>query len=1609
MKRKKKIQIFIGISSGIAIGLIAPNLLNNLSPNTAQAFDIPSSQITYVPSITTNNNIEVDATGDPAKMSWGKAGTTQVQIIKGSVIGKSTDYNLGAPNTPRTPVDVYSNNVGDKYRITNIGTTESGKKLDLIATIISNSPWTPPAGQVSGTPALIIAASSNLGPQADPFNSIAFFDLFHSQSKINFQIVQAGTNTPVTVTTATYWSDIDVYQGVNENLTNQKMLMSNSAATKANLALDGQWVYSTSQGTDFDGLNNANESAYIGVGTKNNFDVHYKNVYDKYQSNVPGQGSGYRFDLFGQYNNIIVNPPNKVTEPKKTISDSDEKNVQTNNTGLATRDFEYDVSVKTGKGKFKQLVMTDTFPKEFKTSKDKIKVYAGSTDVTDKFDISLSGQNLKVSLKTSENNAAELQSTTVRVNAKGTGPEWLGGKFTNTANWNDGFTSQDTNPVETTIPDKPEVKKTVSTTGEFKPAETPETAESVTNRPDDYIWKLDFTLSNYTNFTKIELKDNMESLQTVDLSKVKVYDWDGKDVTSQGKVTSTPSGDKNVITWSANTDLINTVNAKYGKNSKEKPTFAMRVTTNVKDATNQDEAKYYNKDLGVVVIPNVGTVTEGDNTGDVSVDSNTSHVKFPKPGESSVSKLVAKDGTDPLKDEGWAPTLSLDTHDELYSYKTIFNLSKNFNYNNNGLTLKDKFENLQSYKEVKLYSDNVDVTSEFNISSSKVDKVTTISAIPKDLKKWSDTGKTVIMYILGANLSNATEEQEREYVEPLVKIPGDPYNRGITIPNTSELEEKSSIEKWSKTQDSKTTTVNYWKPPIVKKSVATTGEFKPATTPETAESVKNRPDEYTWKVDFELSNYTNFTNIQLQDTFENLQALDIHDVQVLDWDGKDVTKKGMTSVIDVGNNKKLIDWQASDTYIKEVNSKYGIGKRATPKFTVLLKTNVKDATSEQEGDYYNPELKQVVIPNVANLIQGDHVPKNVEMPSNKSHIKLPKPGMSTISKQVAKSGTDYLKENGWSNSLKLSDHNQKYDYRTKFHLSKDFNYNSKGGLLFIDRFENLQYYDEVKMIDIDSKVDITKSFDFEFKKGKYQTQIIAKPKNLKEWSDTARNVQMVVLGATITDSSEEQESHYIEPNPINIGKDNPFDRGITVPNRSNLSEYSGVPGYSKEQESNHTYINYWLKPTVTKTVKTDSDFVSANTPKESENVKNRPDNYIWKLDFKLSNYTKFENIDLVDNLEFLQNVNTDNIQVLDWDGKDVTSQGDFVISRKDNINKLKWSPNKNYLSEINTEFGKTKRKQVEFTMLITTNIKDAKATDEAKYYNEDLGKVVIPNIGNLTFIDHAGDVSEDSNKSHVNFPKPGESNIKKEVAKDGTDPLHSDGWSDKLELDTHSTLYSYKTKFDLSKNFNYNSEGGLILTDKFENLQAYKSVKILTKDGKDVTNQFVISAKDKDSVKTITATLNNSSSFNDKGDTLLMVIDGVTLDGATGEQEANYIDFKDSDTGFNSGVTIPNISNIKELSPVPGYSKEKDSNKTFTNFAVDPSIEKWVEDDQSAVIDPGEATDELSVSDAIGDAQSTIDGLSDAKMGSDDVQQLRKALLTSSDAKEIKRLSDKLK
>lgn len=821
----------LGVLAGITMSdkvldIVSGNFSNS---HTASAMGISDKDITYVPDISSGVDFEIDSDTEGASFSWGAAGATSVVVEQGSVVGDVLDsqYNniLGDTNQPRVSTTVYSLNAGDRYRLTNVGKTESGQALDVVATINSatkDSHSNSTYGPRTYNAGIAFQNSSNLGTNTDPHSAIGVLVFGWEKTDITYKYVKAGTNEAVKVTTATYWSDIDIWQGINENASNKKVIMSSSDETKKWLATDDRWVYALDPAKDFDGLNDANESAYIGVGEGDSVNIKYDGIYRGGRNSYIAEDDtwyGLRYDLFGLYSNLKITPQNKLTEPKKTVSDSDEKDLVDNNSGLVNREQEYNVSAKTAKGKFKKLTMVDNLPKEFTTSVDKIKVFAGDKDVTSLFDVKLEGQKVTATLKKENAKAAELQNTTLRVNIKGTDPEWLGGTFNNKATWDDGFSSQETNNTTSTVPDKPVVDKTVSTTGEFKTAAKPEEAEKVNNRPDDYIWKLDFTLSNYSEFSKIELSDNMESLQTVDLEKVKVFDWDGNDVTAQGTVKSTPKGDKNVITWSANADELKTVNAKFGKKSKEKPKFTMRITTNVKDATNEQESKYYNKDMGVVVIPNVGTVTEGDNTGDVSVDSNTSNVQFPKPGDSAVDKKVAVDGTDPITGT-WAETLSLDTHDTLYSYKTTFTLSKNFNYNEVGFTLTDKFESLQNYKEIKILdSKGTDISSKFNIKADKGDKLTTITATAKDNKEWSDNGETLIMHITGVNLTGATADQELEFLELNDFGDKDPFKEGVTIPNISNLKEDSKVPGFSKDTDSNKTFTNITVDPGISKSI----------------------------------------------------------------------------------------------------------------------------------------------------------------------------------------------------------------------------------------------------------------------------------------------------------------------------------------------------------------------------------------------------------------------------------------------------------------------------------------------------------------------------------------------------------------------------------------------------------------------------------------------------------------------------------------------------------------------------------------------------------------------------------------------------------------------
>ena len=287
---KKLILVTATVSLGILGGVLQSDKILQSVSNTAHAFSVPSKDITYVPSITANNNIEVDVEDDavPANFFWNN--NTKFEAITGSQIGTANDLNLGAWFNADRPknmnVPVYKIDKGLTYAIRNAGITQDGESLDLIVTINDfkkNDTDTYLGG-------LLILNSNDVGNDSNnKYSSITIQAPGYHDLDFDYKIVSSKTKQPVKVATGTYWSDIDVNQGINESLSNLKMIMSTQSS---DLKIDGKVLYSTNVGSS-NGLNDVDKNSYIGVGTGSEFNVKFYNPYNKALNNTPAINGAY--------------------------------------------------------------------------------------------------------------------------------------------------------------------------------------------------------------------------------------------------------------------------------------------------------------------------------------------------------------------------------------------------------------------------------------------------------------------------------------------------------------------------------------------------------------------------------------------------------------------------------------------------------------------------------------------------------------------------------------------------------------------------------------------------------------------------------------------------------------------------------------------------------------------------------------------------------------------------------------------------------------------------------------------------------------------------------------------------------------------------------------------------------------------------------------------------------------------------------------------------------------------------------------------------------------------------------------------------------------------
>ena len=794
-------------------------------------------------------------------------------------------------------VPVMKLEVGHGYKITYVGYTNRHQFLDMIWTPTKLvNPWSfddqgydkgqklPIFGEHDpehrwAKPGVAITHSKKIN--GDIYDAISFFTSGYQEIQANVDFVIHDTNTPVRITAATYFSDIDGYQGIKEDFTNQEMYIfkgairggvgipvnqdnrpeiidnNHSYERLPTLAIDDEnkSVYSNHE-NNADGFKSLNVSGYVGVGTNTSFNITYYNPYNladnHYMNELPasqhkwdwdGVGVVYRYDLFGYFDNLKTPPP--VMDTRKSVTDADESDVQTNSLGLhennnenpTYKDYTYNVSIHIGDGtRYHDLFMTDHLPSE--VVYDNVHIYnSDGKDLTNLFNINFdSGSNtLTAHLKDSEYENRDLFYTTLTAKIKVMSKNRLGsGDIFNQATWNDGQDTYTTSKTTTHTPTPTKAKKEVSTDGgnTFVSADSPDSAAQLAKRTSSYVWKNTFTLSNYTNFTKLSLTDHLESLQTLDKSHlsdvVKVYDAAGRDVTDKGTITATDNGGRTDVTWTATDDYLkNGLNKEFGRGSAAIPSFTMKITTNIKNATDAQEGKYYDSSRKRVIIPNKSEFTEGDVTGDITTNTNTSYVTPPAPGKPTVDKKVAVDGTDPTQDMGWADKLSLNNHDQKYSYRTKFQLSKDFNFDGGNLILTDHFENIQSYNSIRLYdAKGFDITKDFDVTTTKngstTDFIATVKGSAAD--KYDDVGPTIYMVIDGVTLKGATVDQELGYAEPMKGTTGfdqDPFIKGITIPNVSSLDEKSSITDFTHHEDTNHTYVNFFVDQSIAKYVET--------------------------------------------------------------------------------------------------------------------------------------------------------------------------------------------------------------------------------------------------------------------------------------------------------------------------------------------------------------------------------------------------------------------------------------------------------------------------------------------------------------------------------------------------------------------------------------------------------------------------------------------------------------------------------------------------------------------------------------------------------------------------------------------------------------------
>lgn len=1577
---------------------------------------------------------ELGLTQYPIPINWNS--DSRLIVERGRDLGETNyDYWYGQNRPPQGTHD-YSIDVGDRYRITNAGTTKDGTKLDVIIEILDRK-----LNSNGVTPSITFANSDLVGNGNDLFKG-AIVQLVAGCNWVDQQIkfVKSGTNELKEIATYAVWTDIDVWQGIDEKQSNKGAFYFDASDLKT----FGTDVYAN-WGEDIDGKSTL-KGSYVGIGEQSQFFLRFQAPY-RHADNVgriTSFGDGYRLDVLGRPTNPpveIVKDPPAPNAPVKTVTDGGrDVNGQTTK---PDKHWVFDVAQELPAMPDKDVhysswELVDEIPRKADILGVKMIDEQGN-DVASKFNISISGQQVTATAKSSsladpnfyQHTYHMKIDTIVNINDQNKTASQL--RTDNVAKSTIDGHKKDSNHVIVT-PDftDPKIKKSVAKEGENWVND-----EKLDYHHQTYNYKIDFTLSDHADYTSIVVTDHLEDIQT--FSGAKVLNAQGEDVTEEWEFAGFPKAGANKDGAMATADI--TVKAKNpAKYTRIGGTYSILLTdVTLKGAGAYDEAFYVKN--GKEVVPNRAKLDWIDKTPDPNepnhLDSNQTTVTPPNPVDVKIHKEVSVDNRRTYGEHKHLPS-----HDAKYHWKTTFHLSKMMNYDE--LILTDHFADVQApnldiAKMVRIDQAGKDITHKFDINTTAKENVTEIVAKCKpefvndfdDIQ--NDTETELHMTIDDVHLRGVSAISEKKYIKDGVE----------TIPNTSQIVVNPLIKEgfhqdnfFYQNKTSNEAKVDIEKPTKVdvRKQVTVDGGKNWVD----AANLPNHDGNYTWKTEFTLPKYNNFEQLVLTDHFADVQFpnLNIEKMISIMQNGVDIANKFNFSTRTSGDNVDVI----ATVKPEHANDFDDITEDRFAKLEMIIKdVNLKHVKPETEKKYISNG--QETIPNQSTISVNPHL--DFEQfkqgkDSNIAKVNIQRPTDGSVHKQVS-----IDKGKKWVDVADLPNHDGEFTWKTEFILPK---FNNFEQFVLTERFADVQ----MSNLDMDKMFSITQN-----------EEDITHKFNVTKVEDTAKhtvNIIATVKQEFVDDFDDIREDKYakvymtikdIHLKHVNAETEKPFiHEGIeTIPNQTNMTinPHLDFEQFKRNKDSNISKVNI-KEPTPVKIHKQVS-IDGGKTWGEIKDLPNHDGNYTWKTDFQLPKFNNFEQLILTDRFADVQFPNLDISKMVSvlQNGRDITSK--FSFSTKVNGDNVDVIATLN--PELADEFDDIQTdEEAHLEMIIKdVNLKKVKAKTEGKYINErDIE--VIPNQTNIKVNPHLSfdqfKQTKDSNISKVNIIRPTDptvgnpkdkNNRGKQVSIDG-----GKTWSDFKDLAKHDSLYDWKSTFNPSKYFNFDGHGSLTLTDTFEHLQTIGEVKVAT-----MTNEQLNDLVDKDLVEiqdragnrisdkfiftvepfnklavTIKASVKAefADEFDDLGgvnqgdlQTIVLYIRQATVRGATGHEEIHYLD-------ADNRVYIPNIAGIKEDSGIKHFTGKEKTNVAKVRLPmVTPAIEKYVEADgddsgQNHAIDQN-AEQNMMMDKALERAQRVLEEVQKLSNIPEDVQKAMDKLVetvaeVSSTAEDINKATEKL-